>query len=175
MGRHCLDNGGRLQAYLNSSQSEFRAFRTISFFSALFHALVLFDRSPSRCSHRLFEPIFVKMPWYKSKFCDSNVASFCVYIYPTKIHLNNVILKQIDTQSYLPEFLPWKSRKWATPFNDFNWLCWRCNNIFGNHSWKCDAVQCYIPITSLPLFAPSHFPQGSFPFLVSNNNNHDAK
>ena len=48
---------GRFQAYLISSQSEFRT-RTISFLSALFHALVPFDPLPSRCSHRLFEPIF---------------------------------------------------------------------------------------------------------------------
>ena len=62
MARHSLDNGGRFQAYLISSQSEFRAFRTISFLSALFHKLAPFDRSPSRCSHRLFEPIFQHFP-----------------------------------------------------------------------------------------------------------------
>ena len=66
MARNCLANGLRAQAVgykriqerllaylIYSSKSESRTFRTISFMSTLYHALASFDRSPSRCSHRL--------------------------------------------------------------------------------------------------------------------------
>ena len=66
MARNCLANGLRAQAVghkriqerllaylIFSSKSESRTFRTISFMSTLYHALASFDRSPSRCSHRL--------------------------------------------------------------------------------------------------------------------------
>ena len=66
MARNCLANGLRAQAVgykrirerllaylIFSSKSESWTFRTISFMSTLYHALASFDRSPSRCSHRL--------------------------------------------------------------------------------------------------------------------------